>query len=215
MDLFISKLFVPEERFFYFAWVLIVMISIVLHELGHGWMAIRCGDDTPLRLKRMTGNPLVHMGPVSLFFLFVIGITWGMMPVDPTRFRGKYAEAKVAAAGPAVNVALMVVSVIVLVVLVRLELMPGDEEMAGRLFTFLYLAALTNGLLLVLNLMPVPPLDGSRILANFHRGYRDLLHRQDLQGMWLLGMLFAFGVMWQLMPRIAGGLGQVIDYMIG
>ncbi|WP_432799968.1 site-2 protease family protein [Poriferisphaera sp. WC338] len=201
-SLLITNLFEPERRFFYFAWILIVTISIVLHELAHGWMAIRCGDDTPIRLKRMTGNPLVHMGPMSIFFLLVVGIAWGQMPVDHSRLRGKYAMAKVAAAGPSMNVLLMVLSLVALVILVRFGWLPRDEGTSGRLFLFLYFAASLNALLIIFNLMPVPPLDGSAILSDLHRGYRDLLMRPELYGMWMLAMIFALGLTWRVHPYV-------------
>ena len=78
----------------------------MLHELAHGWAAIWLGDQTPVRQGRMTGNPLVHMGPWSLLMLAVAGIAWGQMPIDRTRLRGRHGEAIVAAAGPAMNVLL-------------------------------------------------------------------------------------------------------------
>src|SRR5687768_7769180 len=65
-----------------YSWVVIVVGSIVLHELGHGWMAIRLGDRTPLETGHMTWNPVVHMGMYSLVVFALIGIAWGMMPVD-------------------------------------------------------------------------------------------------------------------------------------
>ncbi|MEL6741620.1 MAG: hypothetical protein AAFP26_13265, partial [Planctomycetota bacterium] len=64
------------------AWLVWVVVSITLHELAHGWAALKLGDTTPRDLDRMTFNPLVHMGPVSLVMLVIIGIAWGQMPVD-------------------------------------------------------------------------------------------------------------------------------------
>ena len=69
------------------SWAFWVIFSITLHELGHGWAAIRQGDDTPRRFGRMTLNPLVHMGVPSLVMFALIGIAWGAMPVEPSRFR--------------------------------------------------------------------------------------------------------------------------------
>ena len=62
------------------AWIFWVILSIVLHELAHGWAALWQGDDTPRRLGRMTMNPLVHMGGTSLLIFAIIGIAWGVMP---------------------------------------------------------------------------------------------------------------------------------------
>ena len=86
MNLFINNLLSenPADRFFFFAVVLTVVVSIVLHELAHGWMAMKLGDPTPRLEGRMTGNPLVHMGPWSLLALALAGIAWGSMPIDPS-----------------------------------------------------------------------------------------------------------------------------------
>ncbi|MBL8897493.1 MAG: site-2 protease family protein, partial [Planctomycetes bacterium] len=75
----------------YCASVLLVMISIILHELGHGAMAIRLGDDTPRILGRMTFDPFVHMGVLSLVLLLLFGIAFGSMPVDHKKLRGRFA----------------------------------------------------------------------------------------------------------------------------
>ena len=84
---------------YYFSVVVAVVISIVLHELGHGFAAIWQGDDTPRISGHMTLNPLVHMGGFSLFLLVMAGIAFGQMPVNPGRFRSRYGNALVAAAG--------------------------------------------------------------------------------------------------------------------
>ena len=69
------------------AWVFWVLFSISLHELAHGWAALWQGDQTPRELGHMTWNPWVHMGPWSLGMFALIGIAWGLMPVQPARFR--------------------------------------------------------------------------------------------------------------------------------
>src|SRR5688572_29409894 len=89
------------------SWIFWVLFSITLHELAHGWAALWQGDDTPRRLGRMTPNPIVHMGWVSLLMFAIVGIAWGVMPVDPSRFRWKRkGRTIVYGAGPAMNVAL-------------------------------------------------------------------------------------------------------------
>src|SRR4051794_8117784 len=94
-----------DPRFF-MAVVITVVVSICIHELSHGFMAIALGDRTPIESGHMTLNPAVHMGVFSVLCLLTAGIAWGSMPVDPTRLRGRYADALVAAAGPASNVVL-------------------------------------------------------------------------------------------------------------
>lgn len=191
---FIQKLFSenPADRFYFLAAVLVVVVSIVLHELAHGWMAIRLGDDTPRRQGRMTGNPLVHMGPFSIFALLLLGIAWGQMPIDPTRMRDKYAEAKVAFAGPSTNLMLAIISLTALGLWMRFGASPMPDTPAARGQLLLGICGQMNLLLCVFNLMPIPPLDGSHILANFHDGYARLLGDPSKQGIFLFAFMFAF-----------------------
>lgn len=93
------------------SWVFWVIFSICLHELGHGVAAIWQGDDTPVRLNRMTMNPLVHMGGMSLLAFAIIGIAWGVMPTTPSKYRwGRRGNVPVAAAGPVVNLILALIA---------------------------------------------------------------------------------------------------------
>lgn len=167
------------------------MVGTVLHELGHGWMAIRLGDPTPRIQGRMVGNPLVHMGPFSLVCLFLTGMAWGLMPIDPTRMRGKYAEAKVAFAGPAVNLVIAIAALLGAGLWLRIGGFP-EGEVALKGFHLLTIVAEAELVFFVFNMMPVPPLDGSHILANFHRGYADLLDKMYASGVAIFLFIVAF-----------------------
>ncbi|MEM6393479.1 MAG: site-2 protease family protein [Planctomycetota bacterium] len=188
--LFITQ--AAENPFFFCSVIVTVVISIVLHELAHGWMALRLGDPTPRAMGRMTGNPLVHMGPWSLLALFIAGIAWGQMPIDPGRLKGKFAEAWVALAGPATNLLLAIVGVIGLTVCLRLGFGPSDPDWRGNLVNFLFVFGLYNLLLMLFNLMPVPPLDGSHVMANFSDGYARAVSDPAKQGVWMLAFIGVF-----------------------
>ncbi len=192
-NLFVLKAFEPETQFFFFAAVLSVVISITLHELAHGWMAIRLGDHTPERSGHMTGNPLVHMGPFSIAALLIAGIAWGQMPIDPTRMRGRYAEAKVAAAGPAINFLLSLVALTGLGLWWRFGTF-SDSLVQHNAISFLTAFGGINALLGVFNLFPVPPLDGSHILANLNRKYALFIGDPAHQGFMLLAFIFFFSI---------------------
>ncbi|MEM1446308.1 MAG: site-2 protease family protein [Planctomycetota bacterium] len=150
------------------------------------------GDDTPIHLERMTGNPMVHMGPYSLLGLAVFGIAWGQMPVDPTRMKGRYADAKVAAAGPAMNVLIALVALTALALWVRLGGVASGPGVAENGQTFLRIAGIYNLVLATFNLLPAPPLDGSHILGNFVEKYRRFAFDPANQGAMLLAFFFAF-----------------------
>ena len=111
----------------------------------------------------MTGNPLVHMGGASLIMFALIGIAWGLMPTDPSRYRwGRQGRIVVAAAGPVMNLLLAAASLIALVLFASFG--DTDTTIGQRLVTFFYLGGMLNLVLFGLNLLPVPPLDGSQIL---------------------------------------------------
>ncbi len=195
-SLFITKLFSdnPADRFYFFAVALTVVVSIVLHELAHGWAAIRLGDDTPIRTGRMTGNPLVHMGPWSLLALAIAGIAWGQMPIDPSRLRGKHAATKVALAGPGMNLVLAIVCLTAYAVWLRFGAEPVEGSVAANGQDLLLIAGMINLVLMCFNLMPFPPLDGSHVAADFSRGYRDFVSNPANSGALMIGFFFAFAM---------------------
>ncbi len=155
------------------SWVFWVVVSIVLHELGHGWAALRAGDRTPIESGHMTWNPVVHMGVPSLVVFALAGIAWGLMPVDPRRFKRRHDDAVVAGAGPAMNFGLSAVCHVLLAVWVAaaggywMGWMTVPERLFDNMQTFLRVGAVLNLVLIALNLLPIPPLDGSRILQSF------------------------------------------------
>jgi Zn-dependent protease len=143
------------------AWIFWVIFSITLHELAHGWAALWEGDDTPRVTGHMSANPVVHMGLPSMILFLIIGIAWGMMPVNPYKFRhGKWGRILVSFAGPAMN---LLIAFVVLTVL-GFVIDPFTEQTDVE--TFLLTGGFLNLILFALNMLPVPPLDGSNILAN-------------------------------------------------
>ncbi|MEO0511371.1 MAG: site-2 protease family protein [Planctomycetota bacterium] len=186
----------PDGAVVLVSWATWIVVSIVLHELGHGYAALAQGDRTPRELGHITLNPLVHMGVMSLVAFALLGIAWGAMPVNPSRFRSRYGEAIVAAAGPAVNVALVVVASVGLFAVVAIgPNLPGSLVLRTNLVTFFDLGIVLNVALLLLNLLPVPPLDGSRILSDLVPSYARLLRGENAQwlGLALFAGVFFFG----------------------
>ena len=177
------------------SWIFWVLLSITLHELAHGWAAIWQGDDTPIRLQRMTVNPLVQMGLHSLILFALCGIAWGMMPVNRYNFRdGHKGDIYVSAAGPAMNLLIAAACLVLLTAWGRF--VPAGTMFADNVTTFLYLGVTLNMILAPFNLLPIPPLDGSRILAGFSPYFRQLFERPNAQ---LFG-LFAFLAIFFMTP---------------
>ncbi len=191
------------------SWVFWLVFSITLHELGHGWAAIRCGDRTPIELGHMTWNPAVHIGTPGLIAFFLFGIAWGAMPVNPSRFRGRRDDLIVSAAGPAMNVGLSLVCGTALGLWIALaggwtsdSISLGSITLYDNVQTFLMLGCGLNAVLVVLNLLPIPPLDGSRILANVYAPYDRLISHGNapVVGLILFAMVFFYGggVLWTI-----------------
>jgi Zn-dependent protease len=194
------------------SWIFWVLFSITLHELAHGWAALWQGDDTPRRYHRMTMNPIVHMGPMSLLMFAVIGIAWGLMPADPSRFRWKRkGRVVVAAAGPAMNVALALVSLTLAAL--WLAYGPTREPLYPNVRTFLVVGGMLNLVLAVFNLLPIPPLDGSNILMGLSLRWYQVYQQPQAQmiGMFILLAVFISGVGGLLFVAAANLSSRYVD----
>lgn len=181
MGWWISDL-LAQDPMLLLSWIVWVIGSIVLHELAHGWAALSQGDDTPRATGHLTWNPLVHMGGMSLLTFALVGIAWGAMPVNPSRFKGRYSDALVALAGPAMNLLLAAIAII------AGSLWSGyaqgiDNPLWRNMMVFWIAGAFLNISLALFNLIPVPPLDGGRILANLIPAYRDLVRNPNFSMM--------------------------------
>lgn len=194
---FIEYLFDPDSQLFFGCVVITVVISIVLHELAHGWAAIWQGDDTPRQMGHMTGDPMVHMGGFSLLMLVLVGMAFGLMPVNPRNFRSRYGDALVSAAGPAMNFLLALVALTAFAVWVKISGSAIEGPSKNGQF-FLQIFGTTNIALGIFNLLPVPPLDGSTVLGNFVPAYRRWL---DSLGnpTWMLFIVFM--ILWNAPPQ--------------
>ncbi len=168
MNLFINYL--VEDPFFFFAWILIVVFSICVHEYAHAYTALRLGDDTAARAGHLSLNPLVQMGPMSLVFLAMIGIAWGSVPVAIQRFRQAWAGAVVAVAGPASNLALS----LIFALLGAVALLLTGGGLSPDVQLFLRLGSVANAVLFVLNMLPVPMLDGWSVFSYFFPAMRRI-----------------------------------------
>jgi Zn-dependent protease len=145
--------------------------SVILHEVSHGWAALRFGDDTAKRKGRLTLNPIAHIDPVGTILLPAVLAFSGLgvigyakpVPVNVSRLRKPRDHAVlVSLAGPATNLVLVVASIVLLRALGTDELRRNGLDL--DLPSGLYLLGLTNLLLAGFNLLPIPPLDGSAVV---------------------------------------------------
>jgi Zn-dependent protease len=163
--MFIERLFADPTYFM--RYIIIIVISIVIHELAHGFAALSQGDDTPAKLGHITPNPVVHMGVASLILLCFMGMAWGQMPVNPQNFRHRWSDLWVSAAGPLSNFALGTIAALIYV----LATVKGMTLISSEFF---WLAANINMLLFFFNMLPVPPLDGFTVFSEVFPGLKPL-----------------------------------------
>lgn len=177
---------------------ILFLTSIPVHEWAHAWTAYRLGDDTAAMRGRLTLNPLAHLDPIGVITLILFGYGWGKpVPVSPYRLRGNWRTswALVSAAGPFSNFVLAMLAAIPL----RLGLVNSYSSAKISLASILTSFIFINLSLMLFNLIPIPPLDGSRILGWFMpERWADALDRLERFGgiglMFLLYLLSRLGV---------------------
>jgi len=151
-----------------------ILIALTFHEFAHAWAANKLGDETPKRQGRLNLNPLSHVDPVGFIFLIVAGFGWGKpVEIDVRNFKGKYsiskAEAIVSAAGPIMNFILAFVFMIIYYLLFKVTNVVEQLSYNWQIIVetvMINIISINIGLG-VFNLIPVPPLDGSKILMHF------------------------------------------------
>lgn len=196
-----------DLRFGLFLYVVIVL-SAVFHEYAHALVAYRLGDTTAKDAGRLTLNPLVHLDPfgtviVPLLLLFTSGIFVGWakpVPYNPYALSDRrYGSLKVGAAGPLSNLVIAVV----LGIIIRLSFLLGFAS--PTFLQFLGLIVYVNIFLALFNLLPFPPLDGSKIFADLFPGaWRSFM------GLGFLGIFFALFLAFFILPPIADLIFRLI-----
>ncbi len=144
-----------------------ILFALTIHEYAHGWVAYRFGDPTAKLAGRLTLNPLVHLDPLGTILLFVARIGWAKpVPVNPYYFRDPRRDLLwVSLAGPASNLLAAFAFGLVCRALGITSFYRLDPGVLGLLEFMLIFSVYINIILAVFNLIPVPPLDGSKILA--------------------------------------------------
>jgi Zn-dependent protease len=198
-----------------------VFTAIVLHEVSHGYVAFRLGDPTPRQRGRLTLNPLAHIDPIGtilvplVLVLFNSPILFGWakpVPINPNYFRNPFkGMLYVAIAGPLTNIALAVVSAgIGRLILSALSVsLPIGNTFGANLmsagFYLLGVFVIMNVILAVFNMIPIPPLDGSRVLTYFlPPGGRRIMIILERYGFLIIVGLLMLGAIQGLFSLVSG-----------
>jgi len=190
----------------------VVCISLTVHELSHGWVAYRLGDNTAKAQGRISLNPVKHIDPVGLLMLLVANFGWAKpVPVDPRNFNKTDIQTGMfltAVAGPFSNVLLCFIGICII------TLVPNEFWNAHIYFlTFMYIFITINANLAFFNLLPVPPLDGSKILFGIlPRKYYVWLYRlEQYSGILLIILIISDAVERLVFPLSQGIISAFFD----
>jgi Zn-dependent protease len=207
----------------------LLVISFTVHEFGHAWVALKQGDDTAYLLGRVTLNPAAHIDPVGSLLLPAIAALTGApllgwarpVPVTPRKFRSyKRGDLLTSAAGVAGNLLLIFVFALV-GALVQVALAAGIE--LGRTMEILaqmcYMGGELNAALIIFNLIPIPPLDGSRIIVHFlspraHQAYAEFA-RYGMMLLWGLVIFRALNFIWPVAAMLNAAVVALVNLPFG
>ena len=144
-------------------------IAMVFHEWAHAFASYKCGDPTAKLLGRLSLNPMKHINPIGAVLMLLFGFGWASpVMINSQNFKNKRVGMVVtSAAGPAMNLILCFVSMFIYVMLLVVQVLNGDNFILNNLSTMFRLISAYNLSFAVFNLIPLPPLDGSKIVAGF------------------------------------------------
>ena len=202
--------------------ILPMLFAIIVHEVAHGWVAKQRGDRTAEMLGRLTLNPVKHIDPIGtllvpIVMLATLGIAFGWakpVPIDYRNLRNpKRDMVLVAAAGPASN--LLMAFAWALIAKIALLLPTGMQFVSEPLIYMGTIGILINVLLMVFNLIPLPPLDGGRVAVGLLPPQMgNSLSRLEPYGLFIILALFATGflskIIWPLISLIAGIIRTIV-----
>jgi Zn-dependent protease len=154
-----------SEPMIFLAWMVAIVLALTVHEFAHAWAGYLLGDDTAKSQGRLTLNPLSHVSGTGLLMLVLIGVGWGKpVPFNPynLKFR-RFGAAILGAAGPIANLVMALFFGVILHYLLVFNVFLSSN----LLIQFLSIFVVLNVILLLFNLLPIPPLDGSKVLFSF------------------------------------------------
>lgn len=186
--------------------IIVLFTAITVHEYAHGYIAYKLGDPTAKYAGRLSLNPMSHLDPFGAICMALFGFGWAKpVPVNPMYFKDRKRDnALVALAGPVSNVVLAFASTILTALYYSFVYMKFSNFVTEFIFVILIQLAVVNIRFAVFNLIPFPPLDGSKILGAFlsYENYSKLLQYER----------FGFPVL--MLLSFSGLLGRILNLFI-
>ena len=188
-----------------------LLIALTIHEYAHARIAVWLGDDTPRILGRLTLNPLAHLDPFGLIMLWLFKFGWAKpVPINPNNFKDwKKGTTLVALAGPIANVIVALIAALVYGILAKMHLLSSGVAIVLQ-FTYSY-----NIIFAVFNLIPLPPLDGSKVLVNLLPGRQAYMFEriEPYAPFILLGLVY-FNIINVFITPFYNGLSFIINQIV-
>jgi Zn-dependent protease len=173
-----------------------ILLALTFHEYAHAYVAYRYGDDTAQKSGRLTLNPLRHLDPLGTIMIFLVHFGWAKpVPVNPYQLKNPKKDMLwISAAGPLSNIILALMSGILLRVLFALNAIPDRHSIAGIIVYMLIMSLQINLALAIFNILPIAPLDGSKILYGLLPvGYAKTIFALERYGPFILIGLIIIG----------------------
>jgi Zn-dependent protease len=211
--------------------MVVLLLAISAHEAGHAWMSYKYGDDTAYMLGRVTLNPVAHTDPIGTLLLPIISFIFGAMggalasipligwgkptPVNPNKWtKYKQANVMVSIAGILANIILSITGFVIFKILLSYGVLNADNLAEGlpKIFgTLLYYLVFLNISLAIFNLLPFPPLDGSKVLSTFlPASFQPFFEMMEQYGFIILMALIYFGIVRLIMMPVI----MVVNYLL-
>ncbi len=196
-----------------------VVIGLSFHEFAHGWTAYKLGDPTPKFQGRVTINPIAHIDPIGFVALLFAGFGWGMpVEINPNNFKNRRRdELIVSLAGVAMN---LIMAILFAIIMKGVLLIGGSafvmDGLGGALWQILLYVIQINLVLMIFNLIPVPPLDGFSIVTEiFNIKHTQLYYTIYNNGFFILMVLILFDITDMILtPGVNFFMNLLVNYII-
>ena len=188
-----------------------LLLALTIHEYAHARVAVYLGDPTPRYEGRLTLNPVAHLDPIGLIMLWLFKFGWAKpVPIDPRYFKnGRQGMLMVSFAGPVSNLLLAFASALLMGILIKLNLLSGGLLQVLR-YTYVY-----NLIFAVFNLIPIPPLDGSKVLMSLLPGRQAYaLERIEPYGSFILIALVYLNIISSITSPIINLISLIMQHII-